>query len=186
MIQSKATFNILLAISLGLLEVAIEIVETGYLMGKRPEHKWTYQRFQGFDKTTLIKKLESLSRQKIIEKIEDRYYLTKRGKARFAQLDLFFSPALPTGQDWAGIWYLVMFDIPEKYQKDRQRLRSILQASGLIRLQKSVYVYPHNIENAFVKISKFFSKYQLILVQSTSSIISDLAWLRFKKNGVIK
>lgn len=182
---SKTTFDVLLTISLGLIEVAIEIMETGYLMGKRPEYKWTYQRFQEFDKTALTKKLDSLSRQGIIEKIEDRYYLTKRGQAKFSELDLHFSLNLPINKPWSGIWYLIAFDIPIIYNQDRERLRRILANAGFIKIQQSLYVYPHNINQEFYKIQSIFPERQLMVVESSSNVITQLVYSRFKKRNII-
>lgn len=184
--QSINTFNILLAISLDLLEVVIEIIETGQLMARCSEYKWTYQRFKGFDRRKIHKTLNNLSRQKFVERVEDKYFLTKRGKLKFLELDLYFSLKLPTHQIWTGVWYLVVFDIPEKCRNDRKKLQKILCKSGLIKLQKSVYIFPHNIEKEFVKIQNLFPKYQLILIQSTSPILKFLVYPGFKKSGIIK
>ena len=47
---------------------------------------------------------------------------------------------------WDKRWRMVVFDIPEKYRKTRDRLRSTLRSLGFIQLQASVWVYPYDCE----------------------------------------
>jgi DNA-binding transcriptional regulator PaaX len=44
---------------------------------------------------------------------------------------------------WDGVWRLVAFDIPEEHRKHRDALRSVLHRAGCIKIQQSIYVYPH-------------------------------------------
>ncbi len=44
-----------------------------------------------------------------------------------------------------GKWTMVIFDVPEKYKKSRDRLRSILQSLGFELFQKSVWVTPYDV-----------------------------------------
>ncbi len=44
---------------------------------------------------------------------------------------------------WDGKWRIVAFDIPESLSVLRHRVRSILKRAGFIRLQNSVWVFPH-------------------------------------------
>ena len=47
---------------------------------------------------------------------------------------------------WDGRWRMVVFDIPEKYRKTRDRLRLVLRSLGFVQLQASVWVYPYDCE----------------------------------------
>ena len=44
---------------------------------------------------------------------------------------------------WDHKWRLVVFDIPEKYATLRDKVRTILKRSGFVKLQQSVWVFPH-------------------------------------------
>lgn len=183
---SHTTFQVLLAISCGLLDIIVDFVETGYLMGKRPEFKWNYKRFEGLEKTELVKKLYSLNRQGLIEKAEDKYFLTKRGRARFAELDVHFSLNLPKNIPWKGTWYLCSFDIPDYAKKDRDKLRKVLLQTGFMRVHQSLYVYPHDINVHISKIRSLFPKRHLIVIESSSNEITQLVYKRFLENKIIK
>jgi len=50
---------------------------------------------------------------------------------------------IPEPAFWDGKWRIVMFDIREKRRKIRSRLRLLLSSAGFLRLQDSVWVYPH-------------------------------------------
>ncbi len=45
---------------------------------------------------------------------------------------------------WDGKWRIVAFDIPESLSVLRHRVRSILKRAGFMRLQNSVWVFPHD------------------------------------------
>ena len=47
---------------------------------------------------------------------------------------------------WDKRWRMIVFDIPEKYRKTRDRLRLTLRSLGFIQLQGSVWVYPYDCE----------------------------------------
>lgn len=48
-------------------------------------------------------------------------------------------------REWDGKWRLALFDIPEKGRWQRDTIRWTLKCAGFQQLQKSVYVYPHEI-----------------------------------------
>ncbi|MEK7604475.1 MAG: hypothetical protein AAB442_01615 [Patescibacteria group bacterium] len=48
---------------------------------------------------------------------------------------------------WDGRWRMVVFDIPERRRRIRNRLCVIMGEIGFVRLQDSVWVYPHDSED---------------------------------------
>ena len=48
---------------------------------------------------------------------------------------------------WNKRWRVVIFDIPERRRQTRDRLRQIMQDAGFVRLQDSVWVFPHDCED---------------------------------------
>ncbi len=54
---------------------------------------------------------------------------------------------------WDGRWRIVMFDVPEKRKRDRERLRYLMKEAGFVLLQESVWTYPHDCEE-FVALLK--------------------------------
>jgi len=47
---------------------------------------------------------------------------------------------------WDKRWRMIIFDIPEKYRKTRDKLRLTLRSLGFVQLQASVWVYPYDCE----------------------------------------
>ncbi len=47
---------------------------------------------------------------------------------------------------WDKRWRMVIFDIPEKWRKSRNRLTALIRQLGFFRLQDSVWVYPYDSE----------------------------------------
>lgn len=48
---------------------------------------------------------------------------------------------------WNGRWRVVIFDIPERRRRTRDRLRIIMQELGFAHLQDSVWVFPYDCED---------------------------------------
>ena len=54
---------------------------------------------------------------------------------------------------WDKKWRVLIFDIPEKRRRVRDRVREFLRASGFVRIQDSAWVYPYPCEE-FVALLK--------------------------------
>ncbi len=54
---------------------------------------------------------------------------------------------------WDGRWRMVVFDVPERRRRIRNRLRAVMLEIGFVRLQDSVWVYPYDCED-FVALLK--------------------------------
>lgn len=80
-------------------------------------------------------------------KFNGKYYeLTKAGERQLRLLQLqnfkFNRP-----RKWDKKWRVIVFDIPEQRRKVRDRIRNLFITAGLVRLQDSVWVYPHDCED---------------------------------------
>lgn len=51
---------------------------------------------------------------------------------------------------WDYKWRIVIFDIWERRKGVRDRLRTLLQRNGFVKIQNSVWVYPYDSEELFV------------------------------------
>ncbi len=54
---------------------------------------------------------------------------------------------------WNERWRVVIFDVPEKRRQTRDRLRIVMQETGFVHLQDSVWVFPYDCED-FVALLK--------------------------------
>ncbi len=65
-----------------------------------------------------------------------------------------------------GKWIMLIFDMPQKYKKSRDLLRSILLNLGYKILQQSVWITPYDVSDKTEKLLQYYSleKYVKILV----------------------
>ena len=77
--------------------------------------------------------------------------LTPKGTARLAPA---LRPQSRWDRKWNGIWYLVVYDIPEQDKSYRDVLRRFLRNMKMGCLQKSVWVTPHDIRPEFDDLCK--------------------------------
>lgn len=90
--------------------------------------------------------------------------LTKKGEMRLERLAL--TEPLERPRRWDGRWRVLIFDIPERKKTVRERLRAMLFTSGFVRLQDSVWVFPHDCEDfvALLKTDLKIGKEMLYLI----------------------
>ncbi|MEK9172003.1 MAG: CRISPR-associated endonuclease Cas2 [Patescibacteria group bacterium] len=71
-----------------------------------------------------------------------RIQITERGKTMLDDLE-FKEYTIPEQAFWDGKWRVLVFDMTEKRRSTRDKLRRLLQGTGFVRLQDSVWVYPY-------------------------------------------
>ena len=54
-------------------------------------------------------------------------------------------------------WIMLIFDVPEKYKKSRELLRSILQRLGYKLFQQSVWVTPYDVSEKTEELLQFYN-----------------------------
>jgi len=74
-----------------------------------------------------------------------RMLLTEKGRI-MAHRAMLGNP-LPQKILWDRKWRMLIFDIPEKRRPLRDKVRAILTGFGFVRLQDSVWVFPHDCED---------------------------------------
>jgi CRISPR/Cas system-associated endoribonuclease Cas2 len=111
-----------------------------YLPGYKRGARFTYQT------KSALTRLASQGFVVFIEKEGRRYArITELGQARI-QLEVAQLEGKKK-QEWDKRWRVVMFDIPERRKKVRDRLRKTMDKFGFVRLQDSVWVYPYDCED---------------------------------------
>lgn len=58
----------------------------------------------------------------------------------------FVDPPAAWGKAWDGSWRLLMFDVPESRRKDRKRLWRALRHRKFGFLQRSIWIWPHDLK----------------------------------------
>ena len=84
---------------------------------------------------------------------------------------------LQKNKRWDKRWRVIIFDIPERRRGVRGRLRAIMQECGFVRLQDSVWVYPHDCEELMVLLKAELKAGSFVLYMVVEKIENDL-WLK--------
>lgn len=96
---------------------------------------------------SVLSRLKQKGEIEFIERGGKRYVrLTERGEEVLAleQEKMLLTKAAP--RKWDHRYRLVMFDIPEKRKRVRERLRHEMQEVGFLRVQDSAWLYPYDCE----------------------------------------
>ena|SRR3989344_1147934 len=78
---------------------------------------------------------------------------------------------------WDGRWRVLAFDVSEKRKHLRPKIREALRAVGFIRLQDSVWIYPHDCEDFIVLLKADFRIGKEMLYMIVDELESD-SWVR--------
>lgn len=89
--------------------------------------------------------IKRLQEQKYIRASGDILTLTPAGDHAL-KYAAFRTKSLLNQNEWDGKWRLAIFDIPEEHSSLRDRIRRVLKDAGFIKLQHSVWVFPHECE----------------------------------------
>ncbi len=102
--------------------------------------------------------------------------LTPKGEAKLRQLELHeYKTKKP--KRWDKKWRVLIFDIREDKKTLRDKVRRTLMTIGFIRLQDSVWVYPHDCEDLVTLLKADFKVGSEVLYLIVDKIEND-GWLK--------
>jgi len=106
----------------------------------------------------------AISHAKIRGFIKEDFTLTKEGKERLENI----LPKSFGERKWSGDWYLVIYDVPEKFKSRRDVLRESLKRLGFGEIGESCWVSPFNFFGEVEKIVKEYnlSKYVIFAISN--------------------
>jgi DNA-binding transcriptional regulator PaaX len=142
----------------GILQIIEDANEVFFPLVRRQIRKDEYQRVcvcQDLYPSEIISKGLILERKGWVEidkKAEGwMIKLSRKGKKEIQRYKL--ADIRPKKQKWDGKWRLLFFDIAETDKKKRDTLRYYLKRTGMIQMQKSVWVGPYDMtaEIKFIK-----------------------------------
>lgn len=108
--------------------------------------------------------------------------LTPKGKEELLKYQLKKSP-IKKPKKWDKKYRVIIFDIKEWKRNTRNQLRKQLIDLGFIRLQNSVWVYPHDCQELIILLKSYFHLGKEVLYMTADSIEND-KWLK-KEFGLI-
>lgn len=126
--------------------------------------KW-HKNWGKIDRHLIYNAIKRLNKKRLVEltqKGDDLYIkITENGRKLIKNFD-YDNLTLPRPKKWDKKWHLVIFDIPEKKNKERRAFSLKLKNMGLYPLQESVFIYPHDCQNEIDFICEFLSISQYI------------------------
>ncbi len=108
---------------------------------------------------------DRLLSQGLLSRENGQLRVTKKGE-QVLRSDSDFLRLHHTPKRWDGKWRLLAFDIPERRRTLRDKIRNTLRTIGFVRLQNSMWVYPHDCEDliALLKVDFKVGKDMLYLI----------------------
>ncbi len=98
--------------------------------------------------------------------------LTEKGERVF-ELEKVKHGATEKKRRWDGQWRMVIFDIPEKNRRVRDRLRTEMRDIGFFLLQGSVWVYPYDCEDLLALLKAELKQGVNVLYAVVSALEND-------------
>lgn len=109
-------------------------------------HKLGFIKTKG-DKNSIARARRNLLKRGLLKKNEKGLLrLTSKGEREF-ELQQAREQLHAASRRWDGRWRVLVFDIPEYRKSLRDKMRRTLMSVGFLRLQDSVWIYPHDCEN---------------------------------------
>ncbi|MDP3965446.1 MAG: hypothetical protein Q8Q13_01475 [bacterium] len=106
--------------------------------------------------------LDRLIELNYVEVTGDRLSITDHGQTALGEVILKTHDLLTT-EPWDHKWRIAIFDIPEIYAPLRRKIRDILKRAGFVKLQQSVWIFPHECKDLIklIKEESQLSRYVL-------------------------
>lgn len=105
-----------------------------------------YEAWKRFNIPYLKRTLERLERRELINTIEENgvkiVKITKAGKIKVLKYALD-ELEIKKPKNWDGKWWLISYDLPKGFEKERDILRDYLRAWGFYPLHKSVFLHAY-------------------------------------------
>lgn len=103
--------------------------------------------------------------------------LTERGERQLKLEREKAALQLRKKKRWDKRWRVIIFDIPERRRRTRGLLRITMRECGFVRLQDSVWVYPHDCEELIVLLKADLKIGNALLYMVVEKVEND-TWLK--------
>lgn len=136
----------------------------------------------GYRARTAAGRLAQKGRVRFVDKHGKKFIeITEKGRQAYALERARFSAYTNINKKWDRRWRIVIFDIPEEQRGKRERVRRLMREFGFLRLQDSVWVFPHDCEELITMMKAEMRIGKDILYIIADSIEND-RWIRRRYN----
>lgn len=127
---------------------------------------------------TTLGKLKARGEIEFVERDGKKYVrLTARGEEALALAQEKMALPEQRPRSWDRRYRLVIFDIPEKRKRTRDRLRHEMRGVGFLRIQDSTWLYPYDCEE-FVALLKAELRVGKDVLYAVVEEIENDGWIR--------
>ena len=123
------------------------------------------------DYTLFPRGIAQLKKSGHIVQNKNKFYLTAKGRIEIIRT--LMKEKRYEKKKWDGKWRAIIFDIPELNRRERRFLRDELRWIGFVELQKSVWIFPYEIEKELLVLLKLWRR----------DFRGDIRFLRIEKLG---
>lgn len=163
------------------------LFSTGLALGltHRPDKyfrilKSAHREWKKINQRSLRKNIKKLYQLKLVDCKENQnstssLLLSKNGKKILLHCNLN-NLKIKKPTKWDGLWRIVIFDIPEKFKRERKTVVCKLKQLGFYPFQKSVFIYPYECKNEIDFIIETFNlrPYVRFIVAKEIDVAPDL------------
>lgn len=132
------------------------------------------------NRKAIKRKVWELHHRGYIEKTPERYDLSEMGK-QLIEREKLWSLKIARPKSWDGMWHIVVFDIPLEKSQVRIPFIRHLQNLGLVFYQRSVWIYPFEIEDEVRQVAKAHDILPFISFIKASHVDSSLDLRKYFK-----
>jgi virulence-associated protein VapD len=111
--------------------------------------------FRGYNKSYIYKKVSNLKNSSYFSEKNSKVYLTEKGRIKIIKNIL---KDKREDKNWDSKWWAIIFDIPELNRRERSFLRRELSLIGFKEIQKSVWIFPFDVEKELLALIKLWKK----------------------------
>lgn len=104
-------------------------------------------------KREIQRRINKLKNQGYLRETEKGLEITPKGRIEMIKVILWKKLK---AKKWDGKWRLIIFDIPEMSRRDRDFLRRELKWIGFWELQKSVWIFPYDMEREMMTLLRLW------------------------------
>lgn len=111
---------------------------------------------------------------KVVKQSNGRYLIkiTKLGQKKLVEFAVD-DMSIKVPEKWDNKWRAVVFDVPEKYKTARDSLRRKLRELGLYQFQRSIFLYPHPVEDEILFLSSIHEIERFVEIFTVESLLDD-------------
>lgn len=134
-----------------------------------------YPNFKKYPAKKVRSAVQALQRRHFIKIIKEsgdkcKVVLTNKGKKRIKEF-YFDSLIIPKQKKWDGKWRVVIFDVPNKFNRAREALREKIKELGFYQLQKSVWIHPYPCEDEILFVAEIFRAGSFIEIMEVDRLL---------------